>query len=86
VRNAHFARRLQLEFGVPIAVLLALSIVCYRSLVASSTGGDWLRHTHQSIERLAGLLSATQDIENGYRGFVITGDDQFLGPYQAGLA
>jgi CHASE3 domain sensor protein len=31
------------------------------------------------------LLSTTQDIENGYRGFVITGDDAFLEPYQAGL-
>ncbi len=32
--------------------------MCYRSLVASTTGADRLRHTHQIIESLAGLLSA----------------------------
>ena len=56
MNNARFDRRLQLGFGVPIAVLLALSVVCYRSLVASTTGADSFRHAHQIIESLAVLL------------------------------
>ena len=79
-------RKLQLAFGVPIAMLIALSVVSYRRVVASNTGAVSVEHTHQVIERLAGLLSATQDIETGYRGFVITGEERFLVPYEDGLS
>ena len=67
-------------------MLIALSVVSYRSVVASTTGAAWLRHTHQVIERLAGLLSATQDIEAGYRGFALVGDERFLVSYEDALA
>ena len=81
-----FGRRLQLGFGVPILLLLALSAVSYRSIVASRTGTGWVRHTHEVIERLSELQSAMQDIEVGYRGFVLVGDDRFLASYGEGLA
>jgi two-component system sensor histidine kinase/response regulator len=80
------ARKLQLGFGIPIVMLIALSVVSYRRVVASNTGAVSVEHTHQVIERLAGLLSATQDIETGYRGFVLVGDERFLIPYQDGLS
>jgi two-component system, sensor histidine kinase and response regulator len=84
--KAFLTRKLQLGFGVPIAMLIALSVLSYRSVVASTAAADWMRHTHQVIERLAGLLSAVQDIETGYRGFALGGDDSFLVPYEDGLA
>jgi two-component system, sensor histidine kinase and response regulator len=65
-------------------MLIALSVVSYRSAVASTAGAAWLRHTHQVIERLAGLLSDTQDIEAGNRGFALVGDERFLEPYEDG--
>jgi signal transduction histidine kinase/CheY-like chemotaxis protein len=86
VKTVHLARRLQLGFGVPIAVLIALSVVSYRRVVTSTTGAVSVRHSHQVIEKLAGLLSATQDIETGYRGFVLVGDERFLAPYEDGRA
>jgi len=86
VTRVHPARRLQFGFGIPIAMLIALSAVSYRSVVASTAGAAWLRHTHQVIEQLAGLLSATQDIEAGYRGFALVGDETFLAPYEEGRA
>ena len=80
------ARKLQLGFGVPILMLIALSVVSYRRVVASTSSAVWVEHTHQVIDGLAGLLSATQDIETGYRGFVISGDERFLMPYEDGLS
>ena len=67
-------------------MLIALSVISYRRVVASNTGAVSVEHTHQVIERLAGLLSATLDIETGYRGFVLAGDERFLVAYQDGLA
>jgi two-component system sensor histidine kinase/response regulator len=83
--NIPFGRRLQLGFGVPILLLLALTAVSYRSIVASAMGADWVRHTHEVIERLSDLRSAMQDIEVGYRGFVLVGDERFLASYGDGL-
>ena len=86
MKTLHLARRLQFGFGVPIALLIALSVVSYRRVVATTTGAVSVRHTHQVIETLAGLLSATQDIEAGYRGFGLVGDERFLVAYEDGLA
>jgi methyl-accepting chemotaxis protein len=79
-----FTKRMQLGFGVPIVMLIALSVMSYRITVASNTAASWVRHTHEVIERLAGLLSAVQDIETGYRGFLLVGDERFLLPYEDG--
>jgi two-component system, sensor histidine kinase and response regulator len=81
-----FGRRLQLGFGVPILLLLALSAVSYRSTVASRSGTALVRHTHEIIQRLSELQTAMQDIEVGYRGFVLVGDDRFLASYGQGIA
>jgi signal transduction histidine kinase/DNA-binding response OmpR family regulator len=83
--NTHFSRRLQLGFGVPIVMLLVLSAVSYQSTVASTAGTAMVRHSHDVIGRLSELLSATQDIELGSRGFVLVGDDRFLASYGNGL-
>ena len=35
---------------------------------------------------LANLLSTMKDAETGQRGFLITGEDEYLAPYQSALA
>jgi two-component system sensor histidine kinase/response regulator len=86
LKNASLARELRFGFGVPIAILIILSVVSYRTVVMSTAGTAWLRHTHQVLATCAGLLSSTQDIETGYRGFALTGDNRFLVSYEDGLA
>jgi len=66
-------------------MLVALSFVAYRSVATSTSGREWVQHTHDVIEKLSDLLSATQDIEAGYRGYGLVGDPAFLKPYEAGL-
>jgi signal transduction histidine kinase len=85
LKTVHLARRLQLGFGVPIAMLFALSVVSYRSVVASTAGTAWLRHTYEVIDTCARLLSTMQEIETGYRGFALSGDNAFLVSYVDGL-
>ncbi len=80
------ARRLQFGFGLPIVMLIALSVVSYQRVVASTASTEWHRRSHEVMERLAALLSDTQDIETGYRGFLLVGDETFLQPYEDGLA
>ena len=78
--------RFHLGVAVPIAVLIALSVLSYRSMVASATGARWVQHTHEVIETLGELRAGVQDIQTGYRGFALVGDERFLIAYKEGLA
>jgi signal transduction histidine kinase len=78
------ARSVQLGFAIPIALLIALTVVSYRSVIASTEGAGWVRHTYEVIEQLSGLLSNIEDVETGSRGFALVGDDTFLAPYESG--
>lgn len=42
---------------------------------------DWVSHTKEVQTQLLSLLSAIQDIETGARGFVITGQQEYLEPF-----
>ena len=40
-------------------------------------------HTHETILALEDILSLNKDAETGQRGFLLTGDERYLGPYNA---
>ena len=42
----------------------------------------WVDHTHQVIGKLNELTTLQADMESGERGYVVTGDESFLAPYQ----
>ena len=46
--------------------------------------GDWVEHTNHVMADAALLLSHTLDMETGYRGFMLAGEEEFLAPYEAG--
>ncbi|MFL6699725.1 MAG: response regulator [Vitreoscilla sp.] len=43
---------------------------------------SWVDHTHQVIGKLNELTTLQADMESGVRGYVVTGDESFLAPYQ----
>jgi len=46
----------------------------------------WVNHTHEVLAASDELLSNAVDMETGMRGFLLTGDDEFLEPYTVGVA
>ncbi|WP_231958990.1 response regulator [Altererythrobacter sp. B11] len=45
-----------------------------------------VRTTHEVLTKLDDVLTAALDAETGQRGFLLTGDDAYLGPYLDGVA
>src|SRR5882762_6639182 len=70
--------KVQVAFGAVMAVLLAVDIIAYRSVLASSESAQWAQHTNEVLEHLANLRLGVESIENGYRDFALTGADAFL--------
>jgi C4-dicarboxylate-specific signal transduction histidine kinase len=44
----------------------------------------WLRHTYQVLSADHNLLADVRDAETGQRGYLLTGDPLYLGPYERG--
>lgn len=66
-------------------MLLALLGGGVYSFVSLSTANRWLRHTGEVRISVAQLAATLLDAETGLRGYLFTGTDEFLAPYdQAG--
>ena len=74
---------MRLAFCSAILSLLVVGLISYRGMEVSGTSDRWVRHTHEVLENLQGLLSATQNLESSYRGFILTGNGSYLVAYRA---
>ena len=67
-------------------MLLVIAGVCYWSLSASLAAAGLRRHGYEVRHHTSDVLSHLQDAETGQRGFLLTGQQPYLEPYQAGTA
>src|SRR5580704_1145489 len=74
--------------GVAILFILiiASALVGYRNIRQLNEDQYWVVHTHVVLDSLDDLLSTIKDAETGQRGFIITGDERYLEPYQKAVA
>ncbi len=75
-------QKVLLGFGLAIVAVVANAIMSYRSARAFISTADWVAHTHRVLEVHATLLRDIMDAESATRGYVITGDEDFLTPFQ----
>ena len=74
-------RKVQLGLGSAILALLIVGAASYRALVVSSASTRWVRHTHDVLETLQDLQFAMESIDSSSRGFVLTGNENYLETY-----
>ena len=77
--------KLILGFAFPIATLLAVATVGYQNVIRQQASDEWVAHTYEVLQALDTLLSEAKDMETGQRGFLITGVDKYLEPFESGL-
>ncbi|MDB5581691.1 MAG: histidine kinase [Bradyrhizobium sp.] len=82
-RNWTFGRMLSVGYALAGLVLLLVAAVGYQSTASLIENDDLVNHTHLVRRELADLLSQIKDAETGQRGYVITGSDAYLEPYQS---
>src|SRR5271165_29388 len=68
-------------FGVLLAVLIVNSVVIRRQLSVQVENQAWVSHTRQVLFQLTTVGLLLSDAETGHRGFLYTGDSQYLAPY-----
>ena len=76
-------KRIGLAFLAPLAILLAVAAVSWWTTYRLVETAETVTRTHEMIEKLEGLITTLENAETEQRGFILTEDDAFLGPYQA---
>jgi CHASE3 domain sensor protein len=82
-----FRTRTNLILGTvaALALFLASGLISYINTRSLNTNARKIAETHEVLLALNDVLSFAKDAETGQRGFIITGDEKYLAPYQGAL-
>jgi PAS domain S-box-containing protein len=68
------------------AVILAgMVLLLLRDFARAQEAEGWVVHTYRVINSAETLLSTLTDAETGERGYLLTGDERYLAPYNAAI-
>lgn len=76
-----FNRNLQAGFGLSLLLLLLSSMLSYYSINRLIYNSERVNHTNSVLQESDAIIAAIRDGETGQRGFLLTGEDDFLSPY-----
>jgi len=83
--RARRRRRALIALG-PAIIVLILGVTMFDGIRRARESRDAVALTRDVLDTVQSTLSALQDAETGERGFIITGDDSYLEPYDRGVA
>ncbi|KQQ45025.1 chemotaxis protein [Methylobacterium sp. Leaf125] len=82
--NVNITTKLAVAFVSLSAVTIGASLLGYTRLASIESNIGRTEHTYQVLQALDGITSAMVNQETGIRGYLVSGDPQFLAPYKAG--
>jgi PAS domain S-box-containing protein len=71
------------SFGFALVVIIALGVSSYVSTQRLLEANRWVDHTYQILDQLEHVISVLKDAETGQRGYLLTGQERYLEPYNA---
>jgi PAS domain S-box-containing protein len=74
-------RGLVVSIGLLVLLLIASALVWAYNVAELHSAADWVDHTHQVLATLEDIGAAVRDAESAQRGYIITGNPDFLDNY-----
>ncbi|MEH1952603.1 response regulator [Nostoc sp.] len=78
-----FFKRIAGGFGLASAILVLIGVISYQNTRILIDTSNQVQKTQEKINKLEELLSEIKDAETGQRGYILTGQESYLEPYQA---
>ncbi|AUB44042.1 DNA-binding response regulator, OmpR family, containings REC and winged-helix (plasmid) [Nostoc flagelliforme CCNUN1] len=78
-----FFKRVAGGFGLASAILVLIGVISYQNTRILINTSNQVQKTQEKINKLKELLSEMKDAETGQRGYILTGQETYLEPYQA---
>ena len=79
--NKTIKNNLRIGLGLSLLILFITSMASYLSIRSLIKSGDMVAHSNEMITKLEETISTLKDAETGQRGYLLTGDKDFLEPY-----
>ncbi|MEW6497319.1 MAG: CHASE3 domain-containing protein [Cyanobacteriota bacterium] len=67
--------------GVASAILLSINALSYWSVIKNKEASDLVTQSRKRAQKLESVLSTLKDAETGQRGYLLTGQESYLKPY-----
>ncbi|WP_207632708.1 response regulator [Foetidibacter luteolus] len=81
-----FKRNLQIGFGLSLLFLLISSVASYVSIQNLIGSAREVNHTDNVLRESQEIISFMKDAETGQRGYLLSGEKDFLEPYSGAMA
>ena len=72
-------------FALGLAILVVLGVLSYRDTTGLIASVESVKRTYQILGKLESVINEMTDAETGERGFIITGQDTYLEPYNTAV-
>ncbi len=90
-RPRHAAAPVKIEHKIIAAFVMAflaialVGVITFHEARAHGDYNHWVVHTYEVLDKINGVYSSVDDIQSGGRGFLLTGKEDYLEPYQTGI-
>lgn len=74
-------RAIAAGFSVALVILIIVGVASYRNAIDLREASIFEQRTQQILDDLRDVMSALKDVETASRGYALTGEAPFLGPY-----
>lgn len=78
--------KIVIVFSAVVLIIVLVSLTTYRNAFHLIDANQLVIHTHEVREEMEQILSLIKDAETGQRGFLLTGNEQYLEPYHSATA
>ena len=77
--------KVSISFAAGVVLVLVVAFVAFRTVATLVDRANRVTHTEEVLEQLEVVLSLMNDVETGTRGYLLTGSQRDLEPYQSAL-
>jgi methyl-accepting chemotaxis protein len=84
LRNMKLGKKIYAGYIIILILMTSVSVVVYSSITSIIDASKWVNHTYVVIRTGEDVSASMVDMETGQRGFMVTGIDEYLEPYNDG--
>lgn len=82
--NMNIGRKISSGYALILMLMTLTAVVVYFSISSITDASRWVNHTYEVIRNAESVSAAVIDMETGQRGFMITGNEEYLAPFNLG--
>jgi methyl-accepting chemotaxis protein len=84
LNNLRTLAKMIAAFALIVVISVVVNALSWASLSFQQTANGWTVHTYEVLANVEEIVGAMVDRETGVRGYLISGNEDFLAPYTAG--